>query len=149
MGCRRMGGHLPGRSGARPAPGGAEHAAAPPMPPPLKPPPSRRLTARAARPASTWARTSTYSGTAVHQLRVGSVGDDLPAVKQHDPVGEADRRQTMGDDQRCAALHQHPQPLVDRLLDLDVDSARGVVENQDRRVDEQRARDRNSLALPA
>ena len=43
-----------------------------------------------------------------------------------------DGRQAVGDDQRGAALHQDPQAGVDRLLDLDVDGAGGVVEDQDR-----------------
>ena len=80
---------------------------------------------------------------------MGAVGDDPAAVEQHDAVGEPDRREAVGDDQRRAALHQDLQPLVDLLLDLDVDRAGGVVEHQDRRVDQQRAGDRDPLALAA
>ena len=35
------------------------------------------------------------------ELVVGAVGDDPPAVEQHDPVGQADGRQAVGDDQWC------------------------------------------------
>ena len=70
-------------------------------------------------------------------------------VEQHHPVGQADGGQAVGDDQRGAALHEHPQAGVDCLLHLDVDGAGGVVEHQDRRVDEQGAGDGDALALAA
>ena len=41
------------------------------------------------------------------------------------------------------------QRVVDLLLDLHVDGRRRVVEHEDRRVHEQRAGDRDPLALPA
>ena len=51
--------------------------------------------------------------------------------------------------ERGAALHQRPQRVVDLLLDLHVDGAGGVVEHEDRRVDQQRAGDGDALALAA
>ena len=75
--------------------------------------------------------------------------DDPSALHQHDTVGEVDRRQPVGDDERRASLHHAVQRVVDLLLDLDVDRARGVVEDEDRRIgDEQRAID-DALALSA
>ena len=55
----------------------------------------------------------------------------------------------MGHDQRRAVLHERAQGGVDLLLDVDVDGAGGVVEDQDRRVDQQGPRDGDALALPA
>ena len=83
------------------------------------------------------------------QLGVRAVGDDLAAVEQDDPVGQADGGEPVGDDQRGAPLHQDAQGAVDALLDLDVDGARGVVEDQDGRVDEQGPGDGDALALAA
>ena len=53
------------------------------------------------------------------------------------------------DGDRGAALHQVVQRLLDFLLGLGVDRGRGFVEDQDARVDQQRARDRDALALAA
>ena len=53
----------------------------------------------------------------------------------------------MGDDEGRAPLHERPESVVDLLFDLDVDGARGIVEDQDRRVHEQRAGDGDPLAL--
>ena len=71
---------------------------------------------------------------ALQELGVGPLGDDASAVHHRDAVREADRRQTMGDDQRRSPFHQRPQRGVDLLLDLDVDGRRRVVEHEDRRV---------------
>ena len=80
---------------------------------------------------------------------MGPVGHDPPAVEQHDPVGQADGREAVGDDQRRAPLHEDAQRRVDALLHLDVDGAGGVVEDQDGRVDQQGAGDGDPLALAA
>ena len=45
--------------------------------------------------------------------------------------------------------HEPLERGVDLLLDLHVDRRRGVVEHEDRRVDQQRAGDRDALALAA
>ena len=56
---------------------------------------------------------------------------------------------------RCAMtivvrwLEQSAERLVDAGLDVHVDRARGVVEDQDRRVDQEGARDGDALALTA
>ena len=76
-----------------------------------------------------------------------ALGDDPAALHHRDPVGQADGRQAVGDDQRRAVGHQPAQRLVDLLLDLHVDRRRGVVEHEDRRVHQQRAGDREPLAL--
>ena len=89
------------------------------------------------------------AGLGGHELGVGAVGDDPAAFEEHDTVGEADRREPVGDHERRAAGEQRAQRVVDLLLDLHVDGARGVVEHEHRRVGEQRAGDRDALALAA
>ena len=74
---------------------------------------------------------------------------DDPAVLEHDDqVGVADRREAVGDDERGAAVQQAAQRALDLALGADVDRARRLVEDQDARVGEQRARERDELALP-
>jgi hypothetical protein len=80
---------------------------------------------------------------------VRPVGHDPTLVQQHDAVRQADGGKAMGDDQRGPSLHQHPQGGVDPLLHLDVDGARGIVEDEDGRVDQEGAGDGDALALTA
>ena len=75
--------------------------------------------------------------------------DDPAALEQRDPVGERDRRGTVGDHQRRPALHHGRQRRADLVLLRRVDGRGGVVENEHRGIGEDRARDRNALALPA
>ena len=73
---------------------------------------------------------------------------DDPAVLEHDDqVGVADRRQAVRDDEGGPAVQQAPQRLLDLALGADVDRARRLVEDQDPRVGEQRAREGDELAL--
>ena len=68
-----------------------------------------------------------------------------PAVVDHDDaVGEPQRRTPVGDEDRRAARHQLAQRRVDLLLDAGVDRRRGVVEDQDARVGEQGAGERDA-----
>ena len=62
-------------------------------------------------------------------------------------VGVADRREAVGDDERGAAVEQAAQRALDAALGADVDRARRLVEDQDARVGEQRARERDELPL--
>ena len=72
---------------------------------------------------------------------------DPALVEDQDPVRIADRGETVRDDQRCPPGHH----LLERLLELDlragVESRGGFVENEDRRVLEQRAGNGQALAL--
>ena len=83
------------------------------------------------------------------QFGVGPVGHDPSAVEQHHPVGQADGREAVGDDERGPPLHEDAERGVDALLHLDVDGAGGVVEDEDRWVDQEGAGDGDALALPA
>jgi hypothetical protein len=55
----------------------------------------------------------------------------------------------VGDDQRRASLHQPLERLLHQPLAFGVERAGRLVEQQDRRVAQQRAGDRDALALPA
>ena len=84
-----------------------------------------------------------------HQLVVGPHLGDAAAVDHHDAVGVPHRRQAMGDDQGRATLHQLGQRLLDQELALGVEVGGGLVQDQDGRILQEGARDREALALAA
>src|SRR5438876_1462456 len=81
------------------------------------------------------------------QLRVGAALDDLAALDHQDLIRAADGRQAMRDDEGGTASPQVAEPVLDRRLALRVETGRGLVEDQDPRVGENRPRDRDPLAL--
>ena len=85
----------------------------------------------------------------LQELGVGAVRHHPAGVHEHDPIRQADGGQPVGDDQGGAALHEALQVAVDGLLDLDIDGAGGVVEHQDRGVEQQGAGNGDALALAA
>ena len=86
---------------------------------------------------------------ALEQLLVVAVGDD-PAVVEHDDlIGQRDRGEAVGDDEGGAPGHRLVERELDLLLGRGVDRGGGVVEDQHARVGEQRAGDRQALALAA
>ena len=94
-----------------------------------------------------------------HQPRVGAARrmqlgmtaalHHAPALQHQDAVGADHARQAVREDQRRAALHQPVERLLDHGLVLGVDGGERLVEDQDRRVPQERARDREALALAA
>ena len=76
-----------------------------------------------------------------------SLLDDLPVLEDDDQVGVANRREAVGDDERSAAVQQPPECTFDLALRADVDRACRLVENQDARVGEQGACERDELPL--
>jgi len=64
------------------------------------------------------------------ELEVGAVGHDLAALQEHHPLGQADG-QRRGDDQGGATGDEAAQGIVDLQLDLHVDGAGGIVEDED------------------
>jgi len=68
-------------------------------------------------------------------------------LHHHDAVGLEHRGQPVCDHQRGAPRHQALQRLLHRTLALRVQRAGGLVQQQDRRVLEQRTRDRDALLL--
>ena len=83
------------------------------------------------------------------QLLVGAVVDHASLVDDHDPAREAQRRAPVRDHHGRAVRHDLAQRRVDLLLGGCVHRRRRVVEHEDARVGEHRARDRDALALTA
>src|SRR5438093_10250553 len=81
------------------------------------------------------------------QLVVASLLDDAPALDDDDPVGVADGGEAVGDHDRGAAGEQRRQRLLDPRLGAQVDGGGGLVEDQKARVCDERAGEREQLAL--
>ena len=78
-----------------------------------------------------------------------SLGDDTTLLEQDHSLGERNGRNPVGDDERGAVLEELFESIVDLRLDVNVDSAGGVVEDQNWGIDEQGSGDRDSLTLAA
>ena len=69
---------------------------------------------------------------------------------QHDHfVGQGNRRESVGDDDRRPASHRLAQTVADPCLRRGIHGRGRVVQDQDARVDDERTRDRDPLALAA
>ena len=84
-----------------------------------------------------------------HQFVVVADFDDLAAIEHHQPVGLAQRRQAVGDGDGGAAMDQVVEGFLDFLLGRGIHRRGGFVEDQDARVDQQGAGNRDALALAA
>src|SRR4029079_1351569 len=85
----------------------------------------------------------------LEQLRLRALRRDVTVVDDHDLVGERDRTETVGDDDRGPAAHHLTQARPDVRLRCRVDGCGRVVEDEDPRIDEERPRDRDALTLTA
>ena len=75
---------------------------------------------------------------------------DHPPLAQHDDViRPANLRQAVRDQQRRSPFRRRPDRLLDFVLGGAVDGAGAVVQDQDRRVGDEGARQRQTLTLPA
>src|ERR1700675_4232029 len=81
------------------------------------------------------------------QLIVGALLDDAAVLEHDDRARVADRREAVGDDERGAAVQEAPQRMLDLPFGSDVDRGRRLVEDQDPRVGEERAREGDKLTL--
>src|SRR4051794_8878103 len=73
---------------------------------------------------------------------------DLPAAVKHDDALRLEHgRQAVSDDQHGPAIHEAIEGLLDEALTLRVQRTRGLIQEKQRRVAEQRARDGDALAL--
>ena len=97
-----------------------------------------------------------HRSTAVHipvrgpAVRHGFPSSTIRPVLDDDyPVGIVDRRQSVGDDKGGPVLHQVFQGLLDLSFRFGVKGRGGLVENQDRRVLQDRPGDGDPLAFAA
>ena len=84
-----------------------------------------------------------------HQLVEGPALDDAAALEHQDAGGVADGGEPVRDHEGGAAFHHLGERGLHLGLGQRVERARRLVENEDRRILEQRARDREALALAA
>ena len=81
------------------------------------------------------------------KLRVRASLRDSTPVHHENEIGVADRRQAVSDDEGRASLYHLRERLLQFVLRLHVDAGGGVVEYQDGRVEQDRARYREPLPL--
>ena len=74
---------------------------------------------------------------------------DAPFVDHQDHVRTLDRGQPVCDDEDRPPRQKVFHGVLDQPLGLAVEGARGLVEDEDRRVPEDRPGDGNALTLPA
>src|SRR6185503_4157861 len=84
-----------------------------------------------------------------HQLGVGALRDDRAALEHDDAVGVLHGREAVRDDERGASGFERFQRFLHQPLGSGVERAGRLVEEQDRPVGEQCARDRQALPLAA
>src|SRR5258705_13757577 len=75
--------------------------------------------------------------------------DDAAPLQDDDGGGAADGGGPVREDERGPVQHQRGQRVLDQHLGLGVQRRGGLVEDQDRRVAQDRARNRDALPLPA
>ena len=75
--------------------------------------------------------------------------DDAAAIHHQDTVAGQHRRQPVRDHQRGAIAHQPFERRLHQLLAFGIERRGRFVEQQQRRIAQDRARDRNALALAA
>ena len=84
-----------------------------------------------------------------HQFIESSVLDHAPMLEHEDARGIADRGEAVRDHEGGAALHHFVERGIDLGLGDGIERAGRLIENQDRRILQQRARDRQPLPLAA
>src|SRR5215471_6205515 len=84
-----------------------------------------------------------------NELVVRPCFDDAALVEDDDAIDASHRRQPMRDDKRGRTIFDLPQRALDDRLELRVEGARRLVEDQDLRLPQQRTCDGDSLTLSA
>ena len=85
----------------------------------------------------------------LQQFLVVALRDDPTVVEHDDLIRQRDRGEAVGDHERRASRHRLGERQLDALLGRGVHRGGRVVEHQHARVGQQRARDRDALALAA
>src|SRR5687767_4824888 len=80
---------------------------------------------------------------------MGSTLYDTATVEHEDLRRVLDRGETMGDDEHRPPLEQPIDRLLDEPLRFGIERGGRLVEDENRRIDEERARDRDALPLSA
>ena len=80
---------------------------------------------------------------------MGTTFDELARFKYHDAITLSNRRQSMSDNYHCDSTTEFFQGLLHRMLRLAVESARGLVKQQHRRLANKRPGQSQSLPLPS
>ena len=75
--------------------------------------------------------------------------DDAALLHHDQAIHRGDSREAMRDGDHALALHERVERTLDRRLDLRIERARRLVQNEDRRVLEDHAGDGDALALAA
>src|SRR6478735_7408360 len=83
------------------------------------------------------------------QLVMRAVLDNAASLDGDDAIGLADRRETVGDDEDGPAGGNSFHVLLDGALAFVIQGAGRLVEDEDARIGNERASDRDTLALPA
>ena len=81
------------------------------------------------------------------QLCVTAFLDDASVVEHHQPVGSPNRAEAVRDNESRAAGQQPLHRILDQPLALVIQTAGRLVEDENGRILEQRAGDRNALTL--
>jgi len=75
--------------------------------------------------------------------------DEATRIQDQDAIGVDDRRQPVRDDQRRATAGNLVELCLDQAFGARIQRRRGLVENEQRRVFQQGARDRDTLLFAA
>ena len=92
---------------------------------------------------------SAYAGTVASSSRCSPTWVMVPSWMQGHPVGEEDRRGTVGHDEPGGAAEDPAQRLLDELLGVHVERGEGVVEDEDPWLGEDGPGQRETLPLAA
>ena len=84
-----------------------------------------------------------------HQDRVGPLFADGALVEDDDAVQVTDEGEAVGHHDGCAACHEFGQGLADGILVGGVESARGLVEDEDLGIAQEGAGEGQALAFAA
>ena len=91
----------------------------------------------------------TVEPTALQQFRMGSDLGQSALVEHQNLIGMLDRGETVRDDQGGPVRYEVGQGILHQTLGLIVERRCGLIQNQDRRIFQDRAGNGKTLFLPA
>src|SRR5688572_8203835 len=84
-----------------------------------------------------------------NQLGMRSAFDDLAVLEDENLIGAANRRQPMRDHKCGTPLPERPEPVLNERLALAVEARCRLIEQENPRIGQDRARNGDALALTA